>query len=304
MMAGTPPSTAQSQALTPTGVQTPQFGSKVSKTLRELKFASENLASAQPFHANTATATTTNVYAATASAHKLLARHGLDPTRFIDEVKFTTEGSNISSNSKQADLENIERFHGGEAKDLDAYLMHHHELIVAATIARTEEQVSLDQNMSQLFTEDWEEDKEELYRNVVGYTSCSKLSTTSNTGYQYQHAASSRAPAITEPIRFHGPSNDDDRSKQLSAGVGATIMSNPVREHAALVARWNDDAMIQNPCAELESVAAGAGCRVKYLEAVRLLGSMFGDYDHPSAQRGGAVSGEKMVCYFYLFVYF
>mmetsp|Transcript_24341 Transcript_24341/g.37515 ORF Transcript_24341/g.37515 Transcript_24341/m.37515 type:complete len:682 (-) Transcript_24341:307-2352(-) len=80
--------------------------------------------------------------------------------------------------------------------------------------------------------------------------------------------------------------------KGVSGAAAAATMSNPVRKHAALVARWNDGSsdVLKNPCAELESIAAGTDCRVKYLDALRLLGSMFGG--HP--QQSG-VSGEKMI---------
>ena len=217
-----------------TGVQTP-----VTKTLRELQQISSTLGS----HASlTGSGTigqsrTHHAYShanRTASAHNLLSQHGIKADKFYNNpLSFETgveqrDGMHVDEQQQLVE----KKFSGGEAKDLDAYLMHHHELILATTIAACEEnRENFLDKMNDTIREDWEKDREDLYRELAGYECLRDTSYDSLQRFQQQP----QYPSIEYTDSSSSMVNFGTR-EMLGTG---SMLSEFGKKHAAVVARMN-----------------------------------------------------------------
>ena len=259
------------------GVQTPI---PVTKTLRELKEFSSNL--------GTPAASNGPSNAVTASAHNLLSRHGIrteqfySPLAFADDVKTKDGREGGGMLTKSAALA-AKKFSGREAKDLDSYLKHHHELILADTLADIGKSSNEDffVKMNDFIREDWEKEKEDLFRELAGYEGSSKMVMSQYTAVM-NGADTGSSNALQNTYSYVGKqSSIGGASYGFNEGLGAgTMLSDIGKSHAAIVARLNRGEIkgLETICSEFES-AADSGAKnnfssSKYVQSLRLVSDM------------------------------
>ena len=256
------------------GVQTP-----VTKTLRELKQISSVLGTqtTNGISQGGSTQYSRNANLA-ASAHNLLSQHGIQADKFYSPLSFNHR---IDGSEEVAQQQQVEKkFSGGEAKDLDAYLMHHHELILATTLAAcADEKEDFSVRMNQMIKEDWEKDQEDLYRELAGFERMDdNVASTLRNGNGSCASLHQFQQRQYQTIEYGGGANY--RSREVF-GAGS-MLSDMGKKHAALVARMNANSEdyakrgIGYACHEFEEISSSndGKSQSSYTEAWRLLSEM------------------------------
>ena len=170
---------------------------------------------------------------------------------------------------KDKKLRNVQKFSGGEAKDLDAYLMHHHELILATTLAESaSKRECLADELNVCIQEDWEREREDLLMgDIAGFERVK-----GGAGGDYVWESQPSQSLLLQQEQPQG---------------GGNGLSDVAKKHVLLVAKLNRNDVNRNGsmasfCAEFEAVAEsvkdGTYAAGKYLDTWRLLGDML-QYD-------------------------
>jgi len=288
------------EIITTTGVQTP-----VTKTLRELAHISSALGNGS--HLNVQDNSSRNRNRSANAV--LLSRHGIHVDDGPNPLEFSFSSSSVvtaaaaaTGGSKVQTLaRDVQKFSGGEAKDLDAYLMHHHELILATTLAESaSKREYLADQLNECMQEDWEQEREDLLMgDIAGFERVRGLvhSVAGGVGI-----GDSGGDYLLESHSYQ--SSLQQQQQQGNRYGGGNGLSDVAKKHVLLVAKFNRNDASRNGqvssssmtsfCAEFEAVAEsvkdGTYAAGKYLDTWRLLGDML-QYDTTDA----SLSAEQKV---------